>query len=290
MVVVSLICIGFIAVIGAILSGATAADTLTLLKNERRLRRAGTRVPSFAALDEFPGIAVRIGRPPRRTARDRARLAIRIAVLSITGVVGGGLAIIARDVARIDRYPLRLATGTGGARNYLFVGSDERSAAELDELRRSGIEAPEGRRTDALLVVRVDRVAGDIRMLSIPRDLMVERRDSGEYDRINALAASDRQLLVDAVSDLGVPVHHYIEVRFNGFHRMIDRLGGLSLSTNVPLDDDWTGLVMPRIPRHIRRSRFGAARNDRSSSVSTSCWRLDRSWSRPSSSTHSAPV
>jgi LCP family protein required for cell wall assembly len=85
-----------------------------------------------------------------------------------------------------------------------------------------------GSRTDTIMLVQVVPKTGDVKLLSVPRDLLVEVRP-GERDKINAAynyGGVDQT--IDALENYsGVPVDHYAVVDFEGFERVIDTMGGV---------------------------------------------------------------
>ena len=84
--------------------------------------------------------------------------------------------------------------------------------------------SPAGKRSDTILLVRIDPVAGTVKMLSFPRDLWIPMADTGQNDRINSAYGRGRQVLVDTIrKDFGVEVNNYIEVDFSGFKGLVGR-------------------------------------------------------------------
>jgi polyisoprenyl-teichoic acid--peptidoglycan teichoic acid transferase len=85
-----------------------------------------------------------------------------------------------------------------------------------------------GSRTDTIMLVQVVPKSGDVKLLSVPRDLLVEVRP-GEQAKINAaynFGGVDET--IDALENYsGVPVDHYAVVDFEGFERVIDAMGGV---------------------------------------------------------------
>src|SRR5262249_38969446 len=126
----------------------------------------------------------------------------------------------------------------------LLVGSDRRTGAELAKLRLEGGDVPDGSRSDTIMVLRLDRAHDSLKLLSIPRDLWVHIPRTNDFDRINSAYGKSRQTLVDAVMSLGIPVHHYLEVRFDGLRRLVDEVGGVHLAITRPIRDVWTGLSL----------------------------------------------
>jgi anionic cell wall polymer biosynthesis LytR-Cps2A-Psr (LCP) family protein len=45
-------------------------------------------------------------------------------------------------------------------------------------------------------------------------------------------------------SALGVPIHHYVEIDFQGFKKIVDAVGGVSVCVDHPSRDKHTGLFM----------------------------------------------
>jgi polyisoprenyl-teichoic acid--peptidoglycan teichoic acid transferase len=92
-----------------------------------------------------------------------------------------------------------------------------------------------GSRTDTIMLVQVVPKSGDVKLLSVPRDLLVEV-EPGERDKINAAYNfGGVERTIDALENYtGVPVDHYAVVDFEGFERVIDAMGGV----RVDVGDD----------------------------------------------------
>ncbi len=115
----------------------------------------------------------------------------------------------------------RMFVGEGplpeGPLNMLVLGVDTRP--DQQEM---------GSRTDTIMLVQVVPKTGDVRLLSVPRDLLVEV-EPGRKDRINAAynyGGIDET--VDALQNYaGVPIEHYAIVDFQGFNEIVDAMGGV---------------------------------------------------------------
>ena len=106
---------------------------------------------------------------------------------------------------------------SGGPTNVLVLGVDERPDSE-----------EEGSRTDTIMLVRVIPESGNVKLLSVPRDLLVEV-GPGEENRINAaynFGGIDRTIKVFEDYS-GVSVDHYAVVDFQGFKDVINAMGGV---------------------------------------------------------------
>jgi LCP family protein required for cell wall assembly len=124
--------------------------------------------------------------------------------------------------------------------NVLLIGSDYRASIK-------------GFRTDTLIVVSINKKSGLVTMLSIPRDLYVWVPTFG-MNRINvAFDQGERYqysgggpgLLVQTMLyNLGVPIHFYATVDFDGFRQIVNTVGGVDVPVTCQLTEyklkDWS--------------------------------------------------
>lgn len=89
---------------------------------------------------------------------------------------------------------------------------------------------PDGasKRSDTIMLVRVNPQGECLSILSMPRDLIVDIPGYGQ-DKINtAYAVGGMPLAIDTVKKLtGQPVHHFVLVDYTGFEQAVDALGGV---------------------------------------------------------------
>ena len=173
----------------------------------------------------------------------RVLVGVLAAVVIIAAAVAGYGWWTYQQVERID---LDLAEAVSGEpRNYLVIGSDSRAEITSSDPMAGvmlGDEAPGGQRSDSIAVLRIDPDSDRIDVLSIPRDLWVTLPD-GEQQRINAAYADSTQALIDTIDqNLGIPIHHFAEVDFTGFQRLIDTVGGVPMYFDTPVRDSNSGL------------------------------------------------
>jgi LCP family protein required for cell wall assembly len=125
--------------------------------------------------------------------------------------------------------------------NFLVIATDDRSNLPEDwDEGNFGDFA--GRRTDVIMLAHM--VPGErIQLLSLPRDLMVDIEGHGT-NRLNAsFVFGGPDLLVKTVQqETGIPVHHYIEIDFGGFGRIVDSLGGVTIDFPYASRDAKSGL------------------------------------------------
>ncbi len=183
---------------------------------------------------------------PRRTWPQRLVLALGvILVLScVAGAVGAAYGVWKFD--QVEKYDIDLPDAASGApRNYLVIGSDSRAVVDADQPDADRFLNGEsgGRRSDTILVVRVDPRRETATMLSLPRDLWVPISGTGTRQRINTAYAMGKQVLADTVQQyLGIPVHHYVEVDFRGFQGLVKAIDGVPMYFERAMRDPYSGL------------------------------------------------
>jgi anionic cell wall polymer biosynthesis LytR-Cps2A-Psr (LCP) family protein len=175
----------------------------------------------------------------RGAARAGRRTGIALAALLAVGGAASLVAAVRSTVASIGEVTAvdGVLTPPGGpVENYLLVGSDSREGADPDAPDAGAIGGTadaSGQRSDTVMVLRYDHASGDVSLLSLPRDLWVDIPGYGA-ERINTAYSKGADVLVRTVQqDLGLPVHHYLEVDFFGFKDIVDAVGG-SRSASTP--------------------------------------------------------
>jgi LCP family protein required for cell wall assembly len=170
-----------------------------------------------------------------------------LALLAALALIGVGLFLFGWwQFNRIEKLPVASALSSGGSgTNYLIVGSDSREGIGDDSPNAGAFldGTFEGDRTDTIMVLRMD---GSSRyLLSIPRDLWVQNPATGEMGRINSVHRSGPDALITAVRSVGIPVHHYMEIDFVNFARLVGAVGGITIDFPHPARDTNSGLDVP---------------------------------------------
>jgi LCP family protein required for cell wall assembly len=221
---------------------------------ERRTGTVSTPDDRWANLEAL-GRATR-DRPPRKRIspgrRKRLTWTIVVALVLVVAMAATGVLVGYRYADRLvgkgQRRVRNLIPAAAGAPvNILLVGSDSRDGLSKRELGKIQTKAVEGRRTDTIIVVHISPKRKKAVMVSIPRDLRANI--DGQTNRINAaFSLGGPDLLVKTVQEVtGLPIHHYVEIDFAGFLKVVDALGGVRLCnrTNRTLDDNFANLHMP---------------------------------------------
>jgi LCP family protein required for cell wall assembly len=136
-----------------------------------------------------------------------------------------------RKVALEARKQARQEARKEAARLAAAKEAEQASGEPLDVLvlgvdRRPSSAEGESTRSDTMMLVRVIPATGEVKLLSVPRDLYVEVQ-SGEKDRINtAYAYGGVEKARAVMEDLtGVDIDNYVIVDFEGFEKVIDAMG-----------------------------------------------------------------
>jgi LCP family protein required for cell wall assembly len=195
--------------------------------------------------------APRSRRASRRPRRSWGSI-IRTSALVLFGLLGLGLIAsylqvrgIAEQLVTVDQRPGHFAALPAAPYTLLLIGVDERAGFP-----------EEGIRGDTLIVVRVDPPGRRVGLLSIPRDSLVDIPGFGA-NKINAaysLGANNAAelygpdagvhdagmaLAAQTVSGfLGIPIDYVAQVNFDGFARVIDALGGVTIDVPARLVDE----------------------------------------------------
>ncbi len=88
-------------------------------------------------------------------------------------------------------------------------------------------------RSDTIIVVRLDPASHSVSMLSLSRDSRVNVPGRGMTKLNHASAWGGPALMIDTVKELtGLPIHHYVQVDFEGFAAIVDALGGVEMNVD----------------------------------------------------------
>ncbi|HIZ42684.1 MAG TPA: LCP family protein [Candidatus Gemmiger excrementigallinarum] len=131
--------------------------------------------------------------------------------------------------------------------NILVTGVDRSSTGDLSAGAANDTDVNDGM-TDMILYVHFNNETGELKMLQIPRDMIVttDRSVSGNY-RINAVAKTqgsdsnnNMAALCELVADqLKVPIDGYMTIRLEMLVELVDLFGGVELY--VPQEMDYGG-------------------------------------------------
>ena len=194
-------------------------------------------------------------RPRRkRTWFQRFFLLVTFLIFCSSTVAAILLAYTSETVGKIPRtaYGTSLSAeseSTSDPLNFLLIGSDSiANLPEGDYLRRASGRSSKQLLTDTLIILRLDPGgATKASALSLPRDLYFPLSGYNEMMKINSIVYfTDKPTLVQTIRDvLDIPIHHVVEVDFNGFMRLFETIGGLDVYLEYPLRDRKAQLDIP---------------------------------------------
>ncbi|MCU9968657.1 LytR family transcriptional regulator [Mobiluncus mulieris] len=146
--------------------------------------------------------------------------------------------------------------------NVLVIGTDYRAHKEYDERGQLVV----GMRSDTTLLAHISANRQRIEIMSIPRDLMVDRPECSyqdghtepaslrkvQFNSVFSLLSQDKFIApgtactIKAVEKLtGVYIDQFVVVDFDGFQNMVAALGGVPMCFENPLKDRLAGLDVP---------------------------------------------
>jgi len=204
----------------------------------------------------------------RRLKRLLIAMTVVAAVLVTTTVVAGALfyrhlnsnITIDHTADRILRHSKPNAQGQS-AMNILVLGSQTRNGQSGPHLGNASKLGTNISDTAMLVHLNADRTHAVV--VSIPRDLVVPRPSCRSASNPSVTLPASHDLADDDMFDLamnlggpacavatveqmsGLPIDHFIVLTFNGFEKMVNTVGGVTVCVPPPGINDWrSGLVM----------------------------------------------
>jgi LCP family protein required for cell wall assembly len=227
-------------------------------------------------------------RRPRRAARILSWIAV-VTSVSILATAGAGYVLVNHYEDNIRHLPGILGgrdapkAAPNHAENFLIVGSDTRGDLKAGQgVQGTGKDFVTGQRSDTVILAHLyGGKSNKVQLVSFPRDSVVEipaytdakgRVHPAQHNRINyAFNEGGPKLLVQTVQNLtGIRIDHYLQVDFEGFQSMVDKLGGVDVCLSKPAKDHFSGINLSAGKHHINgtvalafvRQRHGLTNGD----------------------------
>ena len=103
---------------------------------------------------------------------------------------------------------------------------------------------PASGEADAYVLVRIDEANKALTLVGIPANLAVKTADGTTMALYEVLDAEGDAALISQVSQFaGVDISHYAHTNAEGISRMVEKLGGLSVTLTEELDDPNAGIL-----------------------------------------------
>ena len=134
------------------------------------------------------------------------------------------------------------------ALSHAYLAPDEEALRGADTgrinillLGRAGLHYPGKNLTDTVMILSIDLSGKRVALLSLPRDLYVPIGDTNLYTKLNSVyqygLSTDQGIepLRQTITTVtGLPIHYFFTLDFDGFEKVVDTLGGISV--DVPRD------------------------------------------------------
>lgn len=170
-----------------------------------------------------------------------------VALVAVAAAATTGFLLYRQADANLTRVPvgsLEEVASPSDARHFLLVGSDDRSGLSREEQRELTLGSEEefgGQRSDTMMYVTISADRSQVSIISIPRDLLVERED-GTFTKLTNVFAGGPEAVVEALGrTYGLPVNHYAQISLGGFIDVVETLGGVTIELEEPLVDRKSG-------------------------------------------------
>ncbi|MFD7235095.1 LCP family protein [Streptomyces syringium] len=196
----------------------------------------------------------------RRRKPPARRKGWRIAAWALAGVIllgGGGLGFLYfKFNGNLHGVDINAALGKNrpkdvdnGSQDILVLGSDSRAGANAKYGTDEG-----SARSDTAMILHVYEGHKKASVVSIPRDTIVSRPECKTSEGRTSPAVKRAQFneaysiggpacaVATVESMTGIRMDHFVEVDFAGFQKMIDKLGGVEVTTAKPIHDKWSHL------------------------------------------------
>lgn len=101
-----------------------------------------------------------------------------------------------------------------------------------------GLDEEDGvSRTDSIMVATINPDEGSTKLISIPRDTLIEMPGTGQQEKINAVYARSSgnvAPLIGVVEDyLDIPISFYASLDFEGLIELVDAVGGVQVNSDL---------------------------------------------------------
>lgn len=239
-----------------------------------------------------PRVAVWANPVRQRSRRRAGRILSWVAAVTsvaLLATAGGAWVLLGYYDDRIRRVDVwgdrdrdRPAGDSAEARNILLVGSDSRGDLKPGEgTQGTGDKFVTGQRSDTIILAHLYGDADAAQLVSFPRDAWVEipahtDPESGEivparFDRLNRAFEGGPALLIETIEDLtGLFVDNYMQIDFDGFQSVVNKLDGVEVCLSEPAKEKDSGIDLDAGRQVIKgeqalafvRQRTGLPRGD----------------------------
>ena len=144
---------------------------------------------------------------------------------------------------------VKLKTDKNGRTNVLIFGT---SGFNMQGDEGDGSEHDGAQLTDSIMLLSADQETKDVAMVNLPRDLYVGNTctSTGKVNEVYFCSnisgdaeESGAAALSNTMKDIfDVDVQYWIHVDWGALMKLVDGLGGITVTLDEDIDDDWTGI------------------------------------------------
>lgn len=188
----------------------------------------------------------------RRKLVRRIAGGLSLLLLVLVGTAYGAYRYYDSKVTRIALPSLHKGTTVTTGSYFLLAGSDTRNLSDGAQFQARGSSSVTGQRSDTVILMHIPTGSAKATLMSFPRDSYVHipalsdkagATTAAHYAKLNeAFAIGGADLLVKTIEGLtGLPVDHYVQVNFDGFRKIVDAVGGVTLCVGTTRSDKDSG-------------------------------------------------
>jgi LCP family protein required for cell wall assembly len=209
-------------------------------------------------------------RRPRRAARILSWIAV-VTSFAVLATAGVGYVLVNHYEGNIQRINVFGGNRAGApapapnhAENFLIVGSDSRGNLKAGQgVQGTGATYVSGQRSDTVILVHLyGGNSSKVQLVSFPRDSVVEIpsftdnkgiEHKAHHAKLNAaIFEGGPTLLVQTIENMTqIRIDHYLQVDFEGFQSMVDKLGGVDVCLPRAAKDHFSGIDLSAGKHHI---------------------------------------
>ncbi|MCW2778181.1 MAG: cell envelope-related transcriptional attenuator [Frankiales bacterium] len=208
----------------------------------------------------------------RRLGRALSWIAV-VASIAILGVSGAGYVLVNHYVGNIKTLPGIIGGGDNqpaaaprNAQNFLLVGSDSRDGLKAGEgVQGTGKDFVQGQRADTVILAHLfGGRSKQAQLISFPRDSYVTipshvnpvdgKVVPAQMGKLNrSFQIGGPSLLIDTIENLTqIRIDHYLQIDFEGFKGMVDKLGGIDVCLPKAAKEHDSGIDLPAGRSHVQ--------------------------------------
>ena len=189
------------------------------------------------------GVLVEDSAPRKRKKTWRVVLVVLLSLLLLLGALVGGIWWwLASNLNSADSYTDDEVGASDILDNIIDANPDvdpddmADRIANVHNIALFGVDTAEGSvgRSDAMMILSIDKISGKIKMTSLARDSLVPIEGHGEEKLTHAWAYGHAKLALKTINQAyGMNITDYVYINFEEFKDVIDYIGGVRIHVNA---------------------------------------------------------